>query len=71
MACKFCPKIRGSDLLFVVVAGIAFYGVYSYQMRQIEQNSHAQRAKAFEQLQRACVFEHKKDACQQVFSPSP
>ncbi|MFC3846983.1 hypothetical protein ACFOPX_00320 [Helicobacter baculiformis] len=70
MACKFCPKIRGTDLLFMLVAGVAFYGVYSYQMRQIDKDAQVKRAKAFEQLQRACVFEHKKDACQQVFSPS-
>lgn len=66
MACKFCPRIRRTDLLFVLVAGVAFYGVYTYEMKQVEANQ-SQRVKAFERLQRACVFGHDKSACQQVF----
>ncbi|WP_104695459.1 hypothetical protein [Helicobacter salomonis] len=71
MACKFCPKFKLSDLLFVFVAGVAFYGVYSYQMRQVEKETDAKRTRAFEQLQRACVFDHDKNACQQVFAKPP
>ncbi|CAM2847932.1 hypothetical protein [Helicobacter felis] len=67
MACKFCPKIKGSDLLFVLVAGIAFYGVYTYQMRQVEKETETQRAQAFKKLQEACVLQHNKEACQKVF----
>ncbi|CCB80329.1 hypothetical protein HBZC1_13430 [Helicobacter bizzozeronii CIII-1] len=66
MACKFCPKIKPTDLLFVLVAGVAFYGVYTYQMKQAHQEQE-QRAKAFEKLQRDCILGHDKSACQQVF----
>ncbi|WP_163555894.1 hypothetical protein [Helicobacter suis] len=36
MACKFCPKIRSTDLLFVLIAGGAFYGVYMHQIAALE-----------------------------------
>ncbi|WP_163565186.1 hypothetical protein [Helicobacter suis] len=36
MACKFCPKIRSTDLLFVLIAGGAFYGVYTHQIAALE-----------------------------------
>ncbi|CRF41207.1 hypothetical protein [Helicobacter ailurogastricus] len=68
MACKFCPKIRRGDLLFIVVAGVAFYGVYSYQMRQVQQ-AQEKRAQDFKKLQESCVLNHDKKACQEVFRP--
>ncbi|WP_221271996.1 MULTISPECIES: hypothetical protein [unclassified Helicobacter] len=63
MACRFCPKVRRGDLLFIVVAGLAFYGVYSYQMRQV------QKEQDFKKLQEACVLHHDKKACQGVLKP--
>ncbi len=36
MACKFCPKIRSTDLLFILIAGGAFYGVYTHQIAALE-----------------------------------
>ncbi|GAA8545306.1 hypothetical protein KYTH14_15360 [Helicobacter pylori] len=27
MACKFCPKIRKTDLIFILIAALGFYAV--------------------------------------------
>ncbi|BCZ17022.1 valine--tRNA ligase [Helicobacter sp. NHP19-003] len=69
MACKFCPKVKRGDLLFIVVAGLAFYGVYTYQMRQVQQAQEEKRAQDFKKLQESCVLHHDKQACREVFKP--
>ncbi|BDQ26733.1 hypothetical protein [Helicobacter heilmannii] len=65
MACKFCPKVRRGDLLFIVVAGLAFYGVYTYQMRQVQQVQEEKRTQDLQKLQESCAH-HDKLVCQKL-----
>ncbi|GAA8172396.1 hypothetical protein HpDR147_08680 [Helicobacter pylori] len=86
MACKFCPKIRKTDWIFILIAALGFYSVnklgYAPQFnapiskssrplpRSIEKPSgitEEERKKRFIELQKACLLNKDKKACEKVF----
>ncbi|OOP85804.1 hypothetical protein [Helicobacter pylori] len=81
MACKFCPKIRKTDWIFILIAALGFYLVnklgYTPQFtptpkssRPIEKPSdmtEEERKKRFIELQKACLLHKDKKACEEVF----
>ncbi|GAA8384629.1 hypothetical protein KVM61_07540 [Helicobacter pylori] len=85
MACKFCPKIRKTDWIFILIAALGFYLVnklgYAPQFtptskisrplsRSIEKPSdmtEEEREKRFIKLQKACLLNKDKKACEEVF----
>ncbi|GAA7461495.1 hypothetical protein HpBHB13_15170 [Helicobacter pylori] len=82
MACKFCPKIRKTDWIFILVAALGFYLVnklgYAPQFnaptsklsRPIEKPNNIteeERKKRFIELQKACLLHKGKKACEEVF----
>lgn len=69
MACKFCPKIRKTDWIFIIVVCIAFYGIDKYQNNQLEKKQkqlQEQQLQKFEKLQKECLYGNEK-ACQEVY----
>ncbi|GAA7124734.1 hypothetical protein [Helicobacter pylori] len=82
MACKFCPKIRKTDWIFILIAALGFYAVnklgYAPQFntptsklsRSIEKPDNMteeERKKRFIRLQKACLLNKDKKACEEVF----
>ncbi len=82
MACKFCPKIRKTDWIFILIAALGFYAVnklgyapkfnapISKPSRPIEKpNSmtEEERKKRFIELQKECLLHKDKKACEEVF----
>lgn len=82
MACKFCPKIRKTDWIFILIAALGFYFVnklgYAPQFnaptsklsRPIEKPNNIteeERKKRFIELQKACLLHKDKKACEEVF----
>ncbi|WP_120902794.1 hypothetical protein [Helicobacter pylori] len=82
MACKFCPKIRKTDWIFILIAALGFYLVnklgYAPQFntptsklsRSIEKPDNMteeERKKHFIKLQKACLLHKDKKACEEVF----
>ncbi len=82
MACKFCPKIRKTDWIFILIAALGFYLVnklgYAPQFntptskisRPIEKPDNMteeERKKRFMKLQKACLLHKDKKACEEVF----
>ncbi|GAA7505232.1 hypothetical protein ckin129_07140 [Helicobacter pylori] len=81
MACKFCPKIRKTDWIFILVAALGFYLVnklgYAPQFistskpsRPIEKPNNMteeEKKKRFIELQKACLLHKDKKACKEVF----
>ncbi|WP_120878729.1 hypothetical protein [Helicobacter pylori] len=81
MACKFCPKIRKTDWIFILIAALGFYFVnklgYAPQFtptsklsRPIEKPDNMneeERKKRFIKLQKACLLHKDKKACEEVF----
>ncbi|MGL2851569.1 hypothetical protein ACQJ9W_07195 [Helicobacter pylori] len=81
MACKFCPKIRKTDWIFILIAALGFYLVnklgYVPQFtptskisRPIEKPNNMteeERKKRFIELQKACLLHKDKKACEEVF----
>ncbi|PAF44262.1 hypothetical protein [Helicobacter sp. 11S02596-1] len=63
MACKFCPKIKKFDFIFIIIVCVAFYLVDKYQSNQKEK----QRIEAFEQLQKDCLY-GDEEACKKVYA---
>ncbi len=78
MACKFCPKIRKTDWIFILIAALGFYAVNklgyapkfntptSKLSRPIEKPN-KERKKRFIKLQKACLLHKDKKACEEVF----
>ncbi|WP_095271784.1 hypothetical protein [Helicobacter sp. 13S00477-4] len=62
MACKFCPKIKKFDLIFIIIVCIAVYGVDKYQTYKTEQ----QKIQAFEKLQKECLYGDKL-VCKKIY----
>ncbi|PAF43844.1 hypothetical protein [Helicobacter sp. 11S03491-1] len=62
MACKLCPKIRKIDIIFIIIICAGMYGVDRYQSHKKE----VEKFKAFEQLQKDCLFGNQK-ACREVY----
>ncbi len=82
MACKFCPKIRKTDWIFILIAALGFYAVnklgYAPQFnaptsklsRPIEKPDNMteeERKKRFIELQKACLLHKDKKACEKAF----
>ncbi len=82
MACKFCPKIRKTDWIFILIAALGFYFVNklgyapkfnaptSKLSRPIEKPNNMteeERKKHFIKLQKACLLHKDKKACEEVF----
>ncbi|MGL2794909.1 hypothetical protein F7228_07870 [Helicobacter pylori] len=81
MACKFCPKIRKTDWIFILIAALGFYLInklgYVPQFtptskisRPIEKPNNMaeeERKKRFIELQKACLLHKDKKACEEVF----
>ncbi|MBM2624266.1 hypothetical protein JQ491_01865 [Helicobacter pylori] len=90
MACKFCPKIRKTDWIFILIAALGFYFVnklgyvpkfntptskfshpLSYPLlHPIEKPNNMteeERKKRFIKLQKACLLNKDKKACEEVF----
>ncbi|GAA7518367.1 hypothetical protein ckin8_14650 [Helicobacter pylori] len=81
MACKFCPKIRKTDWIFILIAALGFYSVnklgYAPQFtptskpsRPLEKPNNMteeERKKRFIELQKACLLHKDKKACEEVF----
>ncbi|MGL2630911.1 hypothetical protein ACQJ53_04335 [Helicobacter pylori] len=82
MACKFCPKIRKTDWIFILIAALGFYAVNklgyapkfntptSKLSRPIEKPSgmtEKERKKRFIELQKECLLHKDKKACEEVF----
>ncbi len=82
MACKFCPKIRKTDWIFILIAALGFYAVNklgyapkfntptSKLSRPIEKPNNMteeERKKHFIKLQKACLLHKDKKACEEVF----
>lgn len=62
MACKFCPKLKRFDILFIIIVCLAVYGVDKYQSYRKEQ----ERIKAFEKIQKECLFGNNQ-ACKKIY----
>ncbi|GAA6800149.1 hypothetical protein HpHCM65_14270 [Helicobacter pylori] len=82
MACKFCPKIRKTDWIFILIAALGFYFVNklgyapkfnaptSKLSRPIEKPNNMteeERKKHFIKLQKACLLHKDKKACKEIF----
>ncbi|GAA9265666.1 hypothetical protein TH0144_14900 [Helicobacter pylori] len=82
MACKFCPKIRKTDWIFILIAALGFYAVNKLEYtpkfntstsklsRPIEKPNNMteeERKKRFIELQKACLLHKDKKACEEVF----
>ncbi|MCQ2710242.1 hypothetical protein JT073_04395 [Helicobacter pylori] len=81
MACKFCPKIRKTDWIFILIAALGFYSVNklgyapkfiptSKPSRPIEKPNNIteeERKKRFIELQKECLLHKDKKACEEVF----
>ncbi|WP_441702733.1 hypothetical protein [Helicobacter pylori] len=82
MACKFCPKIRKTDWIFILIAALGFYFVnklgyapkfntltskLSRPIEKPDNMNEEERKKCFIELQKACLLHKDKKACEEVF----
>ncbi|GAA8605121.1 hypothetical protein KYTH63_14680 [Helicobacter pylori] len=82
MACKFCPKIRKTDWIFILIAALGFYAVnklgyaskfntptskLSRPIEKPDNMTEEERKKRFMKLQKACLLHKDKKACEEVF----
>ncbi|MGL2877280.1 hypothetical protein ACQKAO_07010 [Helicobacter pylori] len=82
MACKFCPKIRKTDWIFILVAALGFYLVnklgyapkfnaptskLSHPIEKPNNITEEERKKRFIELQKECLLHKDKKACEEVF----
>lgn len=82
MACKFCPKIRKTDWIFILIAALGFYAVnklgyapkfntptskLSRPIEKPDNMTEEERKKRFIKLQKACLLHKDKKACTEVF----
>ncbi len=82
MACKFCPKIRKTDWIFILIAALGFYSVnklgyapkfntptskLSRSIEKPDNMTEEERKKRFIRLQKACLLHKDKKACEEVF----
>ncbi|GAA7374874.1 hypothetical protein HpBHB38_14410 [Helicobacter pylori] len=82
MACKFCPKIRKTDWIFILIAALGFYAVnklgyapkfntstskLSRSIEKPDNMTEEERKKRFIRLQKACLLHKDKKACEEVF----
>ncbi|GAA7451773.1 hypothetical protein ID1017_14040 [Helicobacter pylori] len=86
MACKFCPKIRKTDWIFILIAALGFYSVNKLgyapkfntptskpsrsllpPIEKLNNMTEEERKKRFMKLQKACLLNKDKKACEEVF----
>ncbi|GAA7487334.1 hypothetical protein MMM109_03540 [Helicobacter pylori] len=86
MACKFCPKIRKTDWIFILIAALGFYAVNKlgyapkfnaptsklsrslpHPIEKPDNMTEEEREKRFIKLQKACLLNKDKKACEEVF----
>ncbi|WQX39133.1 hypothetical protein KVM16_07695 [Helicobacter pylori] len=82
MACKFCPKIRKTDWIFILIAALGFYLVNklgyvpkfntptpksSPPIEKPDNMTEEERKKRFIELQKECLLHKDKKACEEVF----
>ncbi|MGL2466517.1 hypothetical protein ACOWNH_07230 [Helicobacter pylori] len=82
MACKFCPKIRKTDWIFILIAALGFYSVnklgyvpkfnthtskLSHPIEKPNNMTEEERKKRFIELQKECLLHKDKKACEEVF----
>ncbi|MGL2678140.1 hypothetical protein ACQJ69_07350 [Helicobacter pylori] len=82
MACKFCPKIRKTDWIFILIAALGFYAVNklgyapkfnthtpksSRPIEKPDNMTEEERKKRFIELQKECLLHKDKKACEEVF----
>ncbi|EJB30208.1 hypothetical protein HPNQ4099_0375 [Helicobacter pylori NQ4099] len=82
MACKFCPKIRKTDWIFILIAALGFYAVnklgyapkfnthtskLSRSIEKPDNMTEEERKKHFIELQKECLLHKDKKACEEVF----
>ena len=82
MACKFCPKIRKTDWIFILIAALGFYAVnklgyvpqfntptskISRSIEKPDNMTEEERKKRFIELQKACLLHKDKKACEEAF----
>ncbi len=86
MACKFCPKIRKTDWIFILIAALGFYAVnklgyapkFNTPTSKLSRSllppiekpntmTEEERKKRFMKLQKACLLNKDKKACEEVF----
>ncbi|PUD72303.1 hypothetical protein [Helicobacter pylori] len=82
MACKFCPKIRKTDWIFILIAALGFYLVnklgyapkfnaptskLSHPIEKPNNITEEERKKRFIELQKECLLHKDKKACEEVF----
>ncbi len=82
MACKFCPKIRKTDWIFILIAALGFYAVnklgyapqfntptskLSHPIEKPDNMTEEEREKRFIELQKACLLHKDKKACKEIF----
>ncbi|GAA6978970.1 hypothetical protein ID0082_14310 [Helicobacter pylori] len=86
MACKFCPKIRKTDWIFILIAALGFYSVnklgyapkfntptskpsrsLSRPIEKPDNMTEEERKKRFIKLQKACLLNKDKKACEEIF----
>ncbi|PUD26191.1 hypothetical protein C2R94_07725 [Helicobacter pylori] len=81
MACKFCPKIRKTDWIFILIAALGFYAVnkleytpkftptskISLPIEKPNNMTEEERKKRFIELQKACLLHKDKKACEEIF----
>ncbi|WRD41538.1 hypothetical protein E5K46_06730 [Helicobacter pylori] len=82
MACKFCPKIRKTDWIFILIAALGFYLVNklgyapkfntptpksSPPIEKPDNMTEEERKKRFIRLQKACLLHKDKKACEEIF----
>ncbi|WP_120873239.1 hypothetical protein [Helicobacter pylori] len=82
MACKFCPKFRKTDWIFILIAALGFYAVnklgyapkfntptskLSRPIEKPDNMTEEERKKRFMELQKECLLHKDKKACEEVF----
>ena len=65
MACRFCPKIKKYDLIWILLMCLAIYGVNRYENHKKERQEKIQ-LEAFEKLQKKCLF-GDQEACKKAY----
>ncbi len=69
MACKFCPKIKRWDFLWIVVMCILMWSVNKYQTHKDiskENRIQLEELEKTRELQKSCMY-GDKHSCKQVY----
>lgn len=69
MACKFCPKIKRWDFLWIVIMCALMWGVNKYQTHKNESKVEAiqqEELRKTRELQKSCMYGDEQ-SCKQVY----